>query len=160
MRHYTLLTHVHAEQLGIHVHSTDERQPARNSCPPFAWFALRTPFFMYIHVHVLPYATYRQPKLFAHVHVWVELSFVACCVVLLVSISSSDNIHLSFSNVPFLHTERLAYDWIADKIYWSDYGAAEIGIVDFQTSIRRVLIHTGQHQLSRPRALALDPTTR
>ena len=25
-----------------------EGQPARNSCPPFAWFAMRTPIFMYI----------------------------------------------------------------------------------------------------------------
>ena len=35
-----------AEQLGIH--GTDEGQTARNSCPLFAWFALRTPFSMYI----------------------------------------------------------------------------------------------------------------
>lgn len=56
--------------------------------------------------------------------------------------------------------ERLAYDWVTDKVYWSDYGAAEIGIVDLQTGIRTVLIETGQPQLSRPRAIALDPTTR
>lgn len=60
----------------------------------------------------------------------------------------------------FLTLERLAYDWITDKIYWSDFGAAEIGIVDLQSGTRIVLIVTGQQRLSRPRALALDPSTR
>ena len=46
---YKALTYyvlVHAEQLGIH--GADEGQPAQNSCLPFAWFALCTPFPMYI----------------------------------------------------------------------------------------------------------------
>ena len=31
----------------IGIHSADEGRPAWNSCPPFAWFALRTPFSIY-----------------------------------------------------------------------------------------------------------------
>ena len=58
------------------------------------------------------------------------------------------------------HTERLAYDWATDKIYWSDYGAAEIGVIDMATRLRVVLLVTGAQQLSRPRALALDPRGR
>ena len=30
----------------LSIHNADEGQPARNRCPLFAWFALRTPYFM------------------------------------------------------------------------------------------------------------------
>ena len=66
------------------------------------------------------------------------------------------NIFSSF----FPYLERLAYDWITQKVYWSDYGAAEIGIVDLRSGTRMVLIVTGQKQHSRPRALELDPLRR
>lgn len=42
--------HVHVQ---LDIHSADE---ARNNRPPFAWFALCTPYF---HVHVHVYTTYR-----------------------------------------------------------------------------------------------------
>lgn len=111
---------------------------------------------VHVHVLLLPSTTYicvymySYPKLLAHV------LYACTCIYIYIYW----HLHVSFSNMYHSHTERLAYDWISDKIYWSDYGAAEIGIVDFQTDIRMVLIQTGQPQLSRPRALALDPTTR
>jgi low density lipoprotein-related protein 2 len=60
----------------------------------------------------------------------------------------------------FQTVERVAYDWITQKVYWSDYGAAKIGIVDLRSGIWKVLIVTGQKQHSRPRALELDPLRR
>lgn len=63
-------------------------------------------------------------------------------------------------SLPLSYSERLAYDWVTEKIYWSDYGAAEIGVVDVNTGTRTVLITTGVQQHSRPKALALDPIRR
>ena len=46
---YTCKSRPLAEQLGIH--GADEAQPAQNSCPQFTWFALVTPFSMYMYMY-------------------------------------------------------------------------------------------------------------
>ena len=55
-----------------------------------------------------------------------------------------------------LFAEGLAWDWINQKIYWTDYCDDEIEVYDPLTSYRRVLFDTG---LSNPYAIVVDPTT-
>ena len=45
-------------------------------------------------------------------------------------------------------------------MYWSDYGRAEIGLVDLRTKVKIVVLVTGPWQQSRPRGLALDTMRR
>lgn len=56
--------------------------------------------------------------------------------------------------LPF--AEGLAWDWVNQKIYWTDYCDDEIEVYDTITSYRRVLFDTG---LSSPYAIVVDPTT-
>ena len=83
---------------------------------------------------------------------------LAFCILYVHMYTCNVGVHVFFPFFSYL--ERLAYDWITHKVYWSDYGAAEIGIVDLQSGNRMVLIETGQKQHSRPRALELDPIRR
>lgn len=54
--------------------------------------------------------------------------------------------------------DGIAWDWINEKLYWSDPGQSEIEVYDPASGNRRRLIFTGD--TSSPRGLAVDPTTR
>ena len=54
--------------------------------------------------------------------------------------------------------EGLAWDWVSNKLYWSDACDNDIEVYDPQTGIRRVLVHTGSN--SDPRQIVLDPINR
>ena len=55
--------------------------------------------------------------------------------------------------------DDIAYDWISEKIYWTDAMHQEIEVVDLGgNGDRKILLKTGD--LSTPRAIVLDPTTR
>ena len=56
--------------------------------------------------------------------------------------------------------ERVAYDWITHKLYWTDYGDSKIEAVDLHTNYRKVIVSTGAVDVSKPRAIVLDPFTR
>ena len=56
--------------------------------------------------------------------------------------------------------ERVAYDWITHKLYWTDYGDSKIEAVDLHTNYRKVIVSTGAVGVSKPRAIVLDPSTR
>jgi len=53
-------------------------------------------------------------------------------------------------------TEGLAWDWINQKIYWTDNCDDDIEVYDPITTYRRVLFDTG---LITPYAIVVDPTT-
>ena len=53
-------------------------------------------------------------------------------------------------------TEGLAWDWINQKIYWTDRCDDDIEVYDPITTYRRVLFDTG---LINPYAIVVDPTT-
>ena len=55
-------------------------------------------------------------------------------------------------------TEGLAWDWVNDKLYWSDACNNDIEVIDPHTGDRRVLLHTGS--TSDPRQIVLDPINR
>ena len=55
-------------------------------------------------------------------------------------------------------TEGLAWDWVNEKLYWSDACDNDIEVYDPRTGDRQVLIHTGS--TSDPRQIVLDPVNR
>jgi len=57
-----------------------------------------------------------------------------------------------------LITVGLSVDWINRKLYWTDATLQHIEVYDISTSIRKVLIETGN--TTRPQAIVVDPATR
>lgn len=55
-------------------------------------------------------------------------------------------------------TEGLAWDWVNEKLYWTDSCADDLEVFDPETGYRKILIRTGSG--SDPRNIALDPTNR
>ena len=53
--------------------------------------------------------------------------------------------------------DGLAWDWVSEKIYWTDYCQDDIEVYDTMTGHRTVLFNTG---LSEPHAIVVDPTTK
>ena len=50
----------------------------------------------------------------------------------------------------------IAWDWVNQKLYWTDYCDDDIEVYDPVTSVQRVLFDVG---LSEPYAIVVDPTT-
>lgn len=50
----------------------------------------------------------------------------------------------------------LAWDWVNQKLYWTDNSDDDIEVYDPVTRVRRVLFDVG---LSAPYAIVVDPTT-
>lgn len=50
----------------------------------------------------------------------------------------------------------LAWDWVNQKLYWTDYCDDDIEVYDPVSRARRVLFDTG---LTEPYAIVVDPTT-
>lgn len=48
----------------------------------------------------------------------------------------------------------LAYDWITDKLYWTDSGTCRIEVINSNGTMRGLLIWEG---LDKPRDIVLDP---
>ena len=62
-----------------------------------------------------------------------------------------------------MHTQTvsLAWDWVNEKLYWTDFGKDTIEVFDLATGQRMILIHTSQTtQDTIPRGLVVDPVTR
>ena len=55
-------------------------------------------------------------------------------------------------------TDGLAWDWVNEKLYWTDNCADDLEVFDPATGDRKVLINTGSN--SAPRDIVLDPSTR
>jgi DNA-binding beta-propeller fold protein YncE len=56
-----------------------------------------------------------------------------------------------------LYVDGLAWDWINEKLYWTDYCQDDIEVYDPTTGYRAVLFNTG---LIEPHAIVVDPTTK
>lgn len=54
-------------------------------------------------------------------------------------------------------TDDIAWDWVNQKLYWTDDYFDHIEVYDPQTNNRTILIDTGTN--SNPRGLVVDPTT-
>ena len=57
---------------------------------------------------------------------------------------------------PVGNADGLAWDWVNEKIYWTDYCQDEIEVYDPQSGSRTVLFNT---DLIEPHAIVVDPTT-
>ena len=53
--------------------------------------------------------------------------------------------------------DGLAWDWINEKLYWTDYCDDDIEVYDPITGYRTVLFN---RNISEPRAIVVDPTTK
>ena len=53
------------------------------------------------------------------------------------------------------YVEGLAWDWINEKLYWTDYCQDEIEVYDPVSNYRRVLLTTG----TSPYSIVVDPGT-
>lgn len=53
--------------------------------------------------------------------------------------------------------DGLAWDWVNEKLYWTDNCDDDIEVFDPATGYRRILIETG---LSNPTSIVVDPGTR
>ena len=65
-------------------------------------------------------------------------------------------INIIFDNSLLFPLAGLAWDWMNQKLYWTDYCDDDIEVYDPSTQVRRVLFEVG---LSEPRAIVVDPTT-
>jgi hypothetical protein len=54
--------------------------------------------------------------------------------------------------------DGIAWDWVSKKLYWTDYGDKDLEVYDPSSGHRKVLFQFGD--MSRPRAIVLDPDTR
>lgn len=54
-----------------------------------------------------------------------------------------------------MYVGGLAWDWVNQKLYWTDYCDNDIEVYDPVTRGRRVLFRTG---LSNPYGIVVDPT--
>ena len=55
-----------------------------------------------------------------------------------------------------IHLAGLAWDWVNQKLYWTDNCDDDIEVYDPLTQARRTLFDVG---LSQPHAIVVDPTT-
>ena len=62
---------------------------------------------------------------------------------------------MQFTHVNF--TDGLAWDWVNEKLYWTDNCDDDIEVYDPVTGYRRILIETG---LNNPTSIVVDPSTR
>ena len=66
--------------------------------------------------------------------------------------------HILLSKAYFSPTlDGLAWDWVSEKLYWTDYCQDDIEVYDPSSGHRTVLFNT---ELSQPRAIVVDPTTK
>ena len=56
-----------------------------------------------------------------------------------------------------LYVDGLAWDWISEKLYWTDYCQDDIEVYDPTSGYRAILFNTG---LIEPHAIVVDPTTK
>lgn len=54
-------------------------------------------------------------------------------------------------------SDGLAWDWINEKLYWTDYCDDDIEVYDPNTNYRTVLFH---RNISEPHTIVVDPTTK
>ena len=54
-----------------------------------------------------------------------------------------------------MYAEGLAWDWVGEKLYWTDNCHDEIEVYDPITTHRKVLLTTGSY----PYAIKVDPST-
>lgn len=53
-------------------------------------------------------------------------------------------------------TDGLAWDWVAENLYWTDAAEHHIEVMDLlNTSNRKILVSTGDSSI--PRAIVVDP---
>ena len=57
-----------------------------------------------------------------------------------------------------MHTDDIAVDWTADKLYWTDNGYDRIGVLDLLLGHYTILIDTGAD--TNPRGIIVDPINR
>ena len=54
--------------------------------------------------------------------------------------------------------ENIAWDWVNQKLYWTDKDNDTIKVYDPVRDIQKTLVNTGAG--SQPRAIVVDPSTR
>ena len=63
----------------------------------------------------------------------------------------------STSFVVFIYAEGLAWDWINEKLYWTDSVHLNIEVFDPATGYRKVLFTLGSSSTTFPSDIVLDP---
>ena len=61
-------------------------------------------------------------------------------------------------NTSLIAPENIAWDWINQKLYWTDRVNDTIKVYDPIKDIQKILVNTGTG--SQPRAIVVDPSTR
>ena len=57
----------------------------------------------------------------------------------------------------YLYTESLAWDWINEKLYWTDSHLTRIEVYDPNTDHRKLLFGSDSFTSSSPSDIVLDP---
>lgn len=55
-------------------------------------------------------------------------------------------------------SDGIAWDWVNEKLYWTDYCDDDIEVYEQSTGYRKVLINTGSN--TSPKDIIVDPSTR
>ena len=66
------------------------------------------------------------------------------------------NDQFEYSNTDYVFPEGLAWDWVNQKLYWTDSTDDDIEVYDPVTAYRRVLFENG---LGSPYSIVVDPGT-
>ena len=62
------------------------------------------------------------------------------------------------ANCNLFPIENIAWDWVNQKLYWTDKDNDTVKVYDPVRDIQKVLVNTGSG--SQPRAIVVDPSTR
>lgn len=72
-------------------------------------------------------------------------------------LSNNDNYAISIIYYLFIVPDGIAWDWINDKLYWTDLCKDTIEVYDPTTGLRRVLLYTDTSTQNKD--IVVDPTT-
>ena len=72
--------------------------------------------------------------------------------------SDPDHVLTSQRSVFLSLLDDIAWDWVNEKLYWTDECYNRIEVYDPKTANRKVLIETGSN--SNPRGIVVDPVDR
>ena len=81
-------------------------------------------------------------------------------VIIIISLPHIDYVHhalvSAFINFQY-YIDGIAWDWINEKLYWTDYSYHKIEVYRPSSNDRRVLFDSAT--VSSPRGIVVDPTT-
>ena len=100
-------------------------------------------------------SVYKSPHPSFSVHTYYGKMSTVGCMLCFPTFADWLVILISFVTSILWLVDDLAWDWVNQKLYWSDYCDDDIEVYDPNTAHRRVLIDTGAN--TNPSGIVVDP---